>query len=340
MTGVFESSVSAAGFGRDVAGVTPPSNPDRHGAFLVDVIVELGMADHAAVEAAERIARETGEPIAKSLLERGVLDEKQLARAIAERSGLDHVDLDELDVSMEAAELIGRTVARRYRAVPIAFAEDGSLIVACKDPADSLGISDIEVMTRSEVRCAIAAPSQLDALIERIPAEAPRPDAPIEPPIEPPEDPAPPEPEEPPPPSETPPPSEAPPSESPPPSEAPPQSEAPPTVDGDGDGDLGELSTELRTLLDAARNAEALATTLGGRIERLEGAEQRAERLEQQQDAAAERIAALERELASARERVAELEQRLADVSGATEKLKTANEVLLGLQQILEDSAL
>lgn len=312
MTGVFESSVS-------VAGVTPPSNPDRHGAFLVDVIVELGMADHAAVEAAERIARKTGEPIAKSLLEHGVLDENQLARAIAERSGLDHVDLDELDVSMEAAELIGRTVARRYRAVPIAFAEDGSLIVACKDPADSLSISDIEVMTRSEVRCAIAAPSQLDALIERIPAEAPRPDAPIEPPIEPPEDAAPPDLEEPPPPSEP-----------------------PPTADGDGggDGDLGELSTELRTMLKAARNAEALATTLGGRMERLEGAEQRAERLEQQQDAAAERIAALERELASARERVAELEQRLADVSGATEKLKTANEILLGLQQILEDSAL
>ena len=167
-----ETRVSTAGFDLGATGITPPSNPNRRGVFLADVVVELGLADQETIDQAQRAAQETERSLERYLLEAEVLDEDGLSRAIAERNGLDHVDLDEFEVDMDAAQMVARSAAERYRAVPVASASDGALIVAVQDPFDTLGISDIEVMTRSQVRPAIATGSGIDALIEQLPEHA------------------------------------------------------------------------------------------------------------------------------------------------------------------------
>jgi hypothetical protein len=174
-----ETRVSAAGFDIGAAGITPPSNPNRRGVFLADVVVELGLADQEAIDHAVRAAQETERSLERYLLEEGILDEDSLSRAIAERNGLDHVDLEEFEIDSEAAEMVARSAAQRYSAVPVAFASDGALIVAVQDPFDTLGISDIEVMTRSSVRPAIATATGIDHLIELLP-EQPVSRAPVE----------------------------------------------------------------------------------------------------------------------------------------------------------------
>ena len=85
---------------------------------------------------------------------------------------------------MEAAQMVARSAAMRYGAVPVAFASDGALIVAVEDPFDTLGISDIEVMTRSSVRPAIATASGIEALVERLPDQAVEKPPAEEPPVE------------------------------------------------------------------------------------------------------------------------------------------------------------
>jgi len=133
-------------------GVTKPSNASGRAGFLSDVIVELGMADAPTVEQAVNAARVPGRTVARILVESGALTEDQLARATGERYGIDHLDLAEFDVDPAAANLITPSAAQRYNAVPVAFTEDGALLVAMADPADSLGINDIAVMTKLEVR--------------------------------------------------------------------------------------------------------------------------------------------------------------------------------------------
>jgi archaellum component FlaC len=163
------ATASVAGFPEGAKGVTPPTNPSGTGGFLSDVIVELGFADAETVERAVEGARAPGRTVDLILLEGGALTEDELSRAIAERHGFDHVDLDEFEVNMDAARLIGRSTARRYRAAPIEIATDGALIVAVADPADALGIGDIEVITKSETRVAVASGSAIDALAEGLP---------------------------------------------------------------------------------------------------------------------------------------------------------------------------
>src|SRR3954468_19894153 len=115
--------------------------------FLSDTIMELGLAEKQHVEAAVDTARSSGETVGRILIREGWLSEDQLARALAARYGLNHIDLTEFDVDAAAANLLPPTAAHRYHAVPLGFEPDGGLVVAMADPSDSLALTDIAFMT-------------------------------------------------------------------------------------------------------------------------------------------------------------------------------------------------
>jgi hypothetical protein len=149
-------------------GVTAPSLSGAGRRFLSDILVELGFVDEEQAERAVEAARHPGQTPEKVLIEQGTITEDQLARALAERYGLDHIDLTEFPVDTSAAALLRQTAAKRYMAAPVGFAEDGALVLAVSDPADSLGLSDIAVMTKLPVRPAVAARSQIAKLVDTL----------------------------------------------------------------------------------------------------------------------------------------------------------------------------
>jgi hypothetical protein len=150
------------------AGVTPPSLNGAGRRFLSDILVELGFVEEIQAEQAVEAARHPGQTPEKVLLESGTISEDQLARALAERYGLDYIDLTEFPVDESAAALLRKTAAKRYQAAPVGFADDGALVLAVSDPADSLGLSDIAVMTKLPVRPAVAARSQIAKLLDTL----------------------------------------------------------------------------------------------------------------------------------------------------------------------------
>jgi len=150
-------------------GVTPPSGAG--GRFLSDVIVGLGFADREAVDQALDGSRAPGKKLGTTLVEMGALSERQLGRAVAERYRLDFLDLSEFDIDPEAVHVIGDAEMRRYDAVPVAFTEDGALVVAMIDPADWLAAEEMAQLTGRRIRRAVAAPSEVIELIARV-AEA------------------------------------------------------------------------------------------------------------------------------------------------------------------------
>jgi type IV pilus assembly protein PilB len=150
------------------SGITRPS---RHGSsprFLTDVIVELGYATRQDVDEALETSRSSSTTAERVLLERGKLTHEQLSRALAERYGLDHLDLESFQVDMAAANLVTTTAAKRYQAVPVAFVDKSTLLVAMADPANVLAVDDMAIMTGYEVRVAVAQPEDIAALISRL----------------------------------------------------------------------------------------------------------------------------------------------------------------------------
>jgi type IV pilus assembly protein PilB len=151
-------------------GVTPPSRRGGSGRFLTDVLVDLGFVDRSRVEAAVEAARLSGRPPERMLLEQDAITEDQLARAIGERYGLDHLDLNAFPIDMAAANLIDSAAAKRYEAVPVAFADDArrALIVAMADPANVLAVDDIAMLTHLDVRPAVASREDIETLVARL----------------------------------------------------------------------------------------------------------------------------------------------------------------------------
>src|SRR5271165_5260339 len=150
------------------SGLTHPSRRGSSSRFLTDVIVDMGLASHKQVEEALESSRVSGTTPERILVEGGAMTEDGLARALAERYGLDHLDLGIFQVDMSAANLVSTIVAKRYQAVPVAFADKRTLLIAMADPSNVLAVDDIAIMTGYEVRVAVAPPDDIAALVSRL----------------------------------------------------------------------------------------------------------------------------------------------------------------------------
>src|SRR5262245_32973438 len=115
---------------RNDSGLYPPRSTGRSTRMIGEVVVDLGFAARDTVEEAVTASREMGRPTGLVLVERGVLRHDQLARVVAERFGLDFVDLAVFDVDMGAVNLVSAETAKRYQAVPVGYTDDGSLLLA------------------------------------------------------------------------------------------------------------------------------------------------------------------------------------------------------------------
>jgi type IV pilus assembly protein PilB len=152
----------------DILGITPPITRGRSSDFVTDVLVDLGfVGDDRARQAIEE-ARTAGRPPEQLLLEQRAVDAVQLSRAVAERYGLDHVDLSAYQVDMAAANLISVSTARRYRALPVGYVDKQTLLVAMADPTNVLAVDDVRIATGLDCRVAVAAPEDIEALIGRL----------------------------------------------------------------------------------------------------------------------------------------------------------------------------
>ena len=136
--------------------------------FLKDVIIDLGLAEPARVEQAHDEARNSGVTFEDALLHQGVLTQDALARAVAERHGLDHLDLAVFKVDMAAANLIKSAQAKRYEAVPVAFEGANGMVVAMADPGNVMAIDEIALMTGYDVRPAVASREDIIQLVSRL----------------------------------------------------------------------------------------------------------------------------------------------------------------------------
>src|SRR5215218_4203532 len=149
-------------------GVTSPSRRGGSGRVLTDVLVEMDLVSRGEVEEAIERANGNGSSAERLLVSDGTLSDAQLARAVAERFGLDHLDLSIYRVDPDAAKLVTPAAVKRYRSVPVSFSGERTLLVAMVDPANVLAVDDIAVMTGYEVRPAVASVAAIERLLERL----------------------------------------------------------------------------------------------------------------------------------------------------------------------------
>lgn len=152
----------------ELPGVTAPTSREPRPGFLTDTIVELGLADEAHVEAAINESRVRGMLPESLLVDAGQIDDDGLARARAERAGLDHVDLTTFSRDAAADALIARPVAARHQVLPIAV-QGRTVIVALADPINAPAIAEVAALGRYELVPVVASAEAIAAGIEQLP---------------------------------------------------------------------------------------------------------------------------------------------------------------------------
>jgi type IV pilus assembly protein PilB len=157
----------------DVPGLIPPRHRGRSTRLIGEIVVELGYATDEAVELAVIHARESGRLTGRVLIEDGVLTPAQLARVLAERFGVERVDLGIFKVEPNIAKLVDPGFVRRYDAIPIGTDPEGQLLLAMADPTGFLAIDDVTMLTGMQVRPCVAAYDDIQRLSQKLGTDFP-----------------------------------------------------------------------------------------------------------------------------------------------------------------------
>ena len=133
-----------------------------------DVLVGDGLITNDQLMAALKIQKkDPAKRIGTILVEHHYVSEEQLLGALGKHLDLRVVDLDRIDISMEAAEKIPKAIALQYNLVPIAITNQGkTLRIASNDPLDFYAIEDVKLITSMDVETVLATKAALNKTID------------------------------------------------------------------------------------------------------------------------------------------------------------------------------
>ncbi len=137
---------------------------------LAEIVVEEKLAEPAQLDAAERRARRTGEPLIVALVELEQIGDVALLAALARHLRLPIFD-GATDAEPEALREVSHELARRRRLLPVGLeiGRDGArtLKLAMADPTDRDAIAEVEISTGARVEPLLMALGAVDDAIAR-----------------------------------------------------------------------------------------------------------------------------------------------------------------------------
>ena len=132
-----------------------------------EILVELGIVTDEDISQALDEQRSSGLRLGDVLLQRGYVKPRDMVRALAVQFDLPFVDLDDITVDNELAQLIPQSLAHRHRAIPIG-SEDNQIVVAMANPADVLALDDIRSLVGRQVKAVMAEAAQIRSVVDRL----------------------------------------------------------------------------------------------------------------------------------------------------------------------------
>lgn len=132
---------------------------------LGTLIHRAGLVGVERLEEALAEGNRTGKRLGEILVDRGWIEDRDLARLLAGQQGLPFVELGSAPIDREAMRLLPQPTAQRLCALAIGF-EEGLALVAVADPADQATLAGVREALGTDARFAVAARSELTAVLK------------------------------------------------------------------------------------------------------------------------------------------------------------------------------
>jgi hypothetical protein len=153
--------------GAQAAPTIPPfSSAEMRSYPLGTLVYRAGLMPLETVNRALTEAQESGRRIGEVLLEYG-LPERELTRLLAAQHGQEFVDLTEYPIDHAVANLLSRSVAEMYCALPLRR-EGDCTIVAVPDADNASHLTRLREALHGPIRVVTAARSDIKDAIERV----------------------------------------------------------------------------------------------------------------------------------------------------------------------------
>jgi len=131
-----------------------------------EVLVRTGLISDADLDVALLEQSRIGGRLGDVLVRSRRITEDQIAQALAQQKGLEHVNLAVAPVDGTAANLLSARFLQRRSVIPIRI-EGEKLVLAMSDPLDVESIDETEMLTGLHVVPVVATASQVDRAIEQ-----------------------------------------------------------------------------------------------------------------------------------------------------------------------------
>lgn len=140
---------------------------------VVDLLTSQGLVNEVDVEAARLDPSGPDGSIVETLVARGVVSKRDVIRTTVEAAGVEFVDILDVDVDPEAAQLISGDQARKYGALPIQVAgrrkDDELLVVVDSQTVGDWNVKeDLQAITRHRIRFVCGIKSEINTRINQV----------------------------------------------------------------------------------------------------------------------------------------------------------------------------
>ena len=158
--------------GVEAASIPPFPHADPYGRpegrpQLGSLLLRDGVITVEQLEAALAQKEAEGGRLGEILLRYNVATATAIAKALAEQYGFEFIELSRFDLVPAATSLLPENVSRRLSALPIAFDEDGTVIVAVTDPTDVMASDDLRLALGLQIRFVVVSVSDLGRTLDR-----------------------------------------------------------------------------------------------------------------------------------------------------------------------------
>lgn len=127
---------------------------------LKKLLLASGAVGDSAIAEAEKIHKQTKEPLVQTVVKRKLISEKDLTKLYGASIKVPFVDLNGVKISRDVLTKIPERIARKYQAV-LFGKKDKSWLLALADPEDIQAVDFIEKQVGSDVLLHIATPADI-----------------------------------------------------------------------------------------------------------------------------------------------------------------------------------
>jgi type IV pilus assembly protein PilB len=133
---------------------------------LGELLVERGIIDHKQLEKALAVQKEKNSLLGEVLVELGFATEEEIAQALTSQFGFPYLPLSNYDIDEEVIKSIPENVCRQYCLIPIGRIGQ-SLTLAMANPLNHQAIEDVEMICGCPVQIFVGTTTDIRNAIER-----------------------------------------------------------------------------------------------------------------------------------------------------------------------------